>query len=171
MAIELSIDQQALQALTRALRAEDDGKKLRRDLANNLRHALEPAVADIKSGVMALGSAGLSTAGGGLAAAVAKNVKAEARLTGRSTGARIRIRTTPGVRGFTHAPRRVNSPKGWRHPVFGDRDTWVQQIGVPGFFDRPIAARRTALRAAVLEAMEDMAERIANAVRNDSRSS
>lgn len=170
MAVELSIDQQALQAVARALAKEDDGKKLRRDLAKNIRHALEPAVDDIKAGVMAMGHAGLATVGAGLRESVAKGIKAEARLTGRSTGARVRARRTPGVRGFTHAPRRLNRKGGWRHPVFGDREVWVEQIGVPDFFDRPLTSRRAALRAAVLQAMEDAAERIADSVRKDVRS-
>lgn len=190
VSVEVSVDQQALQALTRALNQEDDGKKLRRDLAKNIRQALDPAVDDIKSALMSFGHSGLPAVGGGLGEAIAKGVRAEARLSGQSTGARIRMRRTPGIRGFTHAPRRLNSPKGWRHPVFGNRETWVSlrkgkgsrstggegetwvhQMGIPGFFDKSVDKRRDELHDAVLQAMEDMAERIAHTIRRDSRSS
>lgn len=164
MPVQLSVDQQALQALTRALKAEADGKKLRRELAKNLRQALDPAKGEIVAGLMSVGSGEVQAEGEPLRTAVAKQIKAEARLTGRSTGARMRARRTPDVRGFTHAPKRLNSRKGWRRRIFGT-DRWVVQLGKPGYFDDPLERRHGEYRQAVLDAMEDLAKRIAARVK------
>jgi hypothetical protein len=41
------------------------------------------------------------------------------RLSGRSTGVKVRIGQTPNLRGFKMAARRLNR-KSWRHKVFGN---------------------------------------------------
>ncbi|MEU1602687.1 hypothetical protein [Micromonospora matsumotoense] len=158
--IELSTDQKALQALGKALKQEADGKKLRRDLARELRQSLEPAKSEVRSSLMSMQSGGLPVSGPPLRTAVLKGLKAEARLAGRSTGARLRIKRTPGVRGFANAPKRLNRPGGWRHKVFG-RDVWVQQEGQPGYFDKTIKNNAAKYRRAVIEVMEKTARRIA----------
>ncbi|WP_433232407.1 hypothetical protein ACQP2H_10545 [Micromonospora sp. CA-248260] len=162
--IELSTDQKALQALGKALKQEADGKKLRRDLAREMRQALEPAKAEVRSSLMSMQSGGLPVDGPPLRTTVLKGLKAEARLSGRSTGARLRIKRTPGVRGFANAPKRLNRANGWRHKVFG-RDVWVQQEGQPGYFDRALKSNAAKYRKAVLEAMEKTARRIARNTR------
>lgn len=163
MPVELTIDQQALQALNRALKSEADGKKLRRDLGKNIRQALEPAKAAVRSELMGMGTSGLPVAGPPLRATVLGNLKAEARFSGRATGARLRIRKKGMPRGFANAPKRLNQKRGWRHKVFG-RDVWVTQVGKPDYFHRPLRHRKDEFRAAVLQAMEDMAQRIAKKV-------
>ena len=157
--IELSTDQQALQSLGRALRAEADGKALRRDLARQLRAALQPATAQVRSGLMGMATAGVPVVGAPLRTTVLRQLKAEARLSGRATGARLRIKKKGMPRGFTNAPKRLNSTKGWRHPVRGG-DTWVKQLGAPEYFDRPLRRHRGEYRDAVLAAMNDTARRI-----------
>lgn len=165
MPVELSVDAQALKALGKALGAEADGKKLRRQLAKDLRTALEPALGEIRTGLMGMPSQGvMPTEGGPLRTEVLKHLKAEARLSGRSTGARIRLKKR-GPRGFEMAGRRLNRKKGWRHRVFG-RDVWVKQIGRPGWFDDPTKENRARYRAAVLGVMNDTAARIAKNARS-----
>lgn len=162
--IELSIDQQALQALAKALKSEADGKKLRRDLAKDLRQALEPAKTEVRSALMSMQSGGMPVEGAALRTTVLKGLKAEARMSGRSTGARLRIKKTPGLRGFKNAPKRLNRQGGWRHKVFG-RDVWIQQEGQPGYFDRAIKDNAAQYKKAVLAAMEKTAQRIARSAR------
>ena len=161
--IELSVDAQALQALGRALKDEADGKKLRRDLAKNLRLALEPAKAEVRSALMGMASAGMEVDGAPLRTTVLKGMKAEARLSGRATGARLKIKKTPELRGFKNAPKRLNSTKGWRHRVHGT-DVWVTQVGEREYFDRPVKAGREQYRAAIRAAMADTARRITRKV-------
>ncbi|MEU8209785.1 hypothetical protein AB0B85_11360 [Micromonospora sp. NPDC049044] len=162
--IEMSVDQQALQAIGKALKSEVDGKMLRRDLAREMRQALEPAKSEVRSALMSMQTGGMPVEGAGLRTQVLKGLKAEARLSGKATGARLRIKRTPGVRGFTHAPKRLNRQGGWRHKVFG-RDVWVQQEGQPGYFDRAIKDNAAKYRDAVLAAMEKTAQRIARNAR------
>lgn len=161
--IELSVDQEALQSLAKRLGAEADGKRLRRELAKDLRQALEPAKQEIRAGLMGMSTAGLPVAGPPLRTIVLSKLKAEARLTGRSTGARLRIRKKGMPRGFDNAPKRLNRRSGWRHQVYG-RDVWVQQVGEPDYFDRPTRQHKAQYRAAVLKVMNEHARRITRKV-------
>jgi len=152
---------EGLAALVRALRAEDDGKQLRKELARNMRAALRPAAAEAKSSIMAMSSAGLPTAPA-LRSSVAKKIRPEVKLGGRWSGARVKAFKTKNVRNFPNAPKRLNRAGGWRHPVFGNREVWVQQRGKTDWFDRSFEGRESEYRAAVEQAMEDTARRIAD---------
>ena len=163
--IELSVEQQALNALARALNEEADGKKLRRELAANMRKAIEPAMSEVRSNLMSMSTGGVQSAGPPLRTEVLRSMKAEARLTGRQTGARIRMRKAHGARGFALAGRRLNRAKGWLHEVFGRSGSEVRQYGEPDYFDRPTVERRAHYRQAVLDAMNAMARRIKSRVR------
>lgn len=149
-----------LKALGKRLKAEEDGKALRRDLIRHMKVPLKPAVAEIKAGVMGMRSRGNPADGQSLRKAVARRITAEVKLSGKRAGVRVRGRKTPAVRGFQNAPQRINRAKGWRHLVFG-REPWVGQVGKPGFFDDPLSGRKEEFRRAVRQAMEDTAARIA----------
>ncbi|WP_075662201.1 hypothetical protein [Streptomyces acidiscabies] len=151
---------EGLAALTRAIRAEEDGKELRKELARNMREALKPAAAEAKSSVMSIASAGLPAAPA-LRSSVAKKIRPEVKLGGRWSGARVKAFKTKNVRGFPNAPKRLNRAGGWRHPVYGNREVWVQQHGKTDWFDRSFEGRAGQYRAAVEAAMENMAHRIA----------
>lgn len=152
---------EALRALGRALKEEEDGKAMRRDLIRELKKAIAPAVAEIKSGLMSIGSGGRPSEGEPLRSAVAKKITTQVKLSGFAAGVRVRARKTPGLRGFAHAARRLNSPKGFRHRVFGS-NRWVVQYGNPRYFDDPMTERHNEFRRSVLGAMEDTAQRIAD---------
>jgi gas vesicle protein len=151
---------EGLAALTRAIRAETDGKELRKELARNMRNALKPAAAEAKSSIMAMASSGLPTAPA-LRASVAKKIRPEVKLGGQWSGARVKAFKTRNVRNFPNAPKRLNRAGGWRHPVYGNREVWVQQQGKVDWFDRSFEGREGQYRAAVEAAMENMARRIA----------
>ena len=152
---------EGLAALTRAIRAEEDGKQLRKELARDMREALKPGAAEAKSSIMSLSSAGLPTAPA-LRSSVAKKIRPEVKLGGRWSGARVKAFKTKNVRNFPNAPKRLNRAGGWRHPVFGRREVWVQQHGKVDWFDRAFEGREGQYRAAVEAAMENMARRIAS---------
>ncbi|SCL43262.1 hypothetical protein GA0074692_6794 [Micromonospora pallida] len=99
-------------------------------------------------------------AGEPLRQAVAAGVESMVRLDGRRAGARIRARKTPDVRGFASAPKRLNARRGWRHPVGGNYDVWVTQVGRPGWFDDTLRPLRPRLRAAAARVLDDRARRI-----------
>lgn len=152
---------EGLAALVRAIRAEEDGKQLRKELARDMRDALRPGAAQAKNQIMSMASAGLSTAPG-LRSAVAKKIRPEVKLGGRWSGARVKAFKTKNVRHFPNAPKRLNRAGGWRHPVFGNRDVWVNQHGKVDWFDRSFQGREGTYKAAVEAAMENMARRIAS---------
>lgn len=153
-----------LAALVRALRAEEDGKQLRKDLAKNMREALKPAAAEAKSSIMAMSSAGLQTAPA-LRSAIARKIRPEVKLGGRWSGARVKAFKTKNIRNFPNAPKRTNRASGWRHPVYGNREAWVTQRGKIEWFDQAFDGRHGTYKAAVEQAMEDMARRIASRAR------
>ncbi|QJT01788.1 hypothetical protein G9272_16950 [Streptomyces asoensis] len=151
---------EGLAALTRAIRAEEDGKQLRKELAANMRDALRPGAAEAKSSIMSLSSAGLPTAPA-LRSSVARKIRPEVKLGGRWSGARVKAFKTKNVRGFPNAPKRLNRAGGWRHPVYGNREIWVQQHGKVDWFDRAFEGREGHYKEAVEAAMENMAQRLA----------
>ena len=108
--------------------------------------------------------AGLPTAPA-LRSSVAKKIRPEVKLGGRWSGARVKAFKTKNIRNFPNAPKRLNRAGGWRHPVFGSREVWVQQHGKVDWFDHAFQGRESEYRAAVEQAMEDMARRIADRTR------
>jgi hypothetical protein len=52
-------------------------------------------------------------------------------------------------------PRHLDSEKGWRHPVFGNRNNWVSQKGGP-YFASTIKKRAPEFRQAIVDAMDEI---------------
>lgn len=158
--IVIEPDHAKFQKLARALDEEADGKEWARETAIELHAALEPGVSAVRSAVMGMGSGGLPHAGEPLRAAVATGVESIARFDGKRPGARIRAKKTGMPRGFNNAPARLNSRRGWRHPVFGNEESWVTQRGQPGWFDDTLRRMHPALRAAAERVLNNRAKRI-----------
>jgi len=168
--VELTVEQASLKALGIRLAAEDGGKLLRLELTRNLRTAVGPAVEEIKGSALqikresSVAVKSLSKYKGpesdvSIGAAIARGIGTQVRMTGRAVGVSVRARKAGMPRQFVNAPKRFNATK-FRHKVYG-RDRWVDQIGMPGYFDRPLRAGRTAYRVACVAAMEEMANRLA----------
>ena len=157
MPFSVTIEQEALQKLSRELKKHGDGKLLRRELNRELRAAGEPTKREAQANLHAL-----STPGGpspAVTADVARRVKTESRLSGRQPGARVRLRKG-GPRKFEWAGRRLNRKRGFRHRVFG-RDVWVRQVASQvEWFDRATRAHRKDYRAAAVDAIEKMLRKI-----------
>ncbi|MEU0102392.1 hypothetical protein [Streptomyces sp. NPDC006267] len=159
---DLTVTHEGLDALVRAIRQEADGKALRKDLAKNMRDALRPGAAMAKSGIMSMPSAGTGM-GPSLRSGIAKKIRPEVKLGGRWTGARVKAFKTPGLRGFANAPKRTNRRSGgWRSLTYG-REPWRTQSGKRQWFDEAFENDSDRHLAAVHEAMEDMARRLARA--------
>lgn len=153
---------EGLDAVVRAIRAEEDGKQLRKELAKNLRTELKPAAALAKSGIMSMGSSGPGHPAPGLRSAIARKIRPEVKLGGNWSGARIKAFKTPNLRGFPNAPKRTNRTAGWRHPVFGNTETWVTQHGKDHWFDNAMEGHGDEYRQVIHDALEAMAQRIAD---------
>lgn len=152
-------DQQSFARVVRALEAEADGDQWRQDLAEDLHAALAPGVAAARSAILGMPSAGEARDGEPLRVAVANQVVSEVVLGGRAAGAKIRVRKRGMPRGFRNAAKRLNSRRGWRHPVFSP-EVWTHQLGQPGWFDDTTRRLHPKLRQAALRALDRRARRI-----------
>ena len=150
-----------LRNVSRALRAEEDGKQLRKELTRSMREALKPGATEAKSGIMAMSSSGPGVAPA-LRSSIARKIRPEARISGKFPGAKIKAKKTPNVRGFANAAKRTNRAAGWRHPVYGNREVWVQQHGKVKWFDRAFEGQEARYKRAVQEPLAEMINRIAS---------
>jgi hypothetical protein len=161
--IEMSVSVEGIQALGRALAAEADGKALRKELAASLRSALAPAAEVAKGNIMSMRSEHGAGASPGLRTSIAKKIRPEVKLGGRWTGARVKAKRTPNVRGFRNAPKRTQRAAGFRTKSWNGE--WRTQIGKFDWFDRAMAGRDDVYKQKVLDAMNAMARRIADRAR------
>jgi hypothetical protein len=157
--IEMQVSAEGIQRLGRALAAEEDGKQLRKELAANMRGALQPAADMAKSNIMSMRSEHGAGGGPGLRQAIAKKVRPEVKLGGRWSGARVKAKKTPNIRNFRNAPKRTQRPGGWRTRSWNGE--WRNQVGRFEWFDRAMSGRETYYKQKVLEAMDAMARRVA----------
>jgi hypothetical protein len=150
-----------LRAISNALRAEEDGKQLRKELTRNMREALKPGAVRAKTSIMSMSST-TPHDGPALKTAIARKIRPEVRISGRFPGAKIKAFKTKNIRGFPNAPKRTNRASGWRHPVYGNREVWVQQTGKVKWFDHAFEGEDGTYRRAVQFALADMVNRIAS---------
>lgn len=163
--LQVTVDASELKHFGQLLQKAADPKKLRRELAKDLRKALQPAVGTAKAAITGgLTHTSHANPSPALGPSIARNIKAEVRLSGRSTGARVKVKKTRNVRGFVNAPKLTNRDK-WRRPVWGDREDWVDQVGKPDWFDDSMHQYEAKYRAAIMAALEDWARRITREVR------
>lgn len=175
MVAKLSVTGQAeLKALGARLKEAGD-KGLTRELRKGLRAAAGPAVRDTQHAVRTLpvrGARGGGTfsraahhrgkqrpkGGFGLRATIAQATKAETKISG---SARVVIRTFARFlpESQRRLPRYLDRQKGWRHPVFGDRENWVAQYGKP-WFAATLKKHGPKVRGECLDAMRRVAEQI-----------
>lgn len=160
--INVTSSSRDLENLVRALREEADGKQLRKELAKNMRDALKPAASEAKNAIMAMPTSATGTSSPGLRQAIAKKIRPEVRLTGRSTGARVKARKLTNVRGFVNAPKRTQQAT-WRTQTFGNGE-WREQEGKLDWFDNSMNDKVPEYKEAVIDAMTDMARRIVNRI-------
>lgn len=88
-----------------------------------------------------------------------------------AAGVAVAVGGGPGVRITTSMadpderviPRGLdNGPKGWRHPVFGNRAVWVQQPGYSWFLET-MQDSQDDFEGALTDVIEDMANDVADA--------
>lgn len=131
---------------------------LRRLLLARIRTAGKPTVAAVQARAQAT-----LPQRGGFADLVAANVGTRSRLSGASAWAQVqRNKARPTDRTLVG----IDATGSWRHPVYGNRDRWVEQSasGARGYFTRTIDGKAPAFRSAVLQAMDDLTIRLRKGV-------
>lgn len=187
MVVRAEVSAPDLVDLAVAIKYEEDGAVMRRDLLRGLRAAVRPAVDEAKASIMEAPSGGLRQSangtwkmgsvkqqGGSMRAAIKRQVTTEISMTMKRAKVKVKVRKRNMPRGFDNAPKAWSLAKGWRHPVVqrGLRGgegpmpapKWVAQIGKPGWFDEPLRSHRAQYRLAVQAAMQRTADRIARKV-------
>lgn len=138
-----------LERLGRRLKATGSGD-LRKELLAGIRKTNKPTIAAIRAGT----SSKLPN-GGGMAAIAAKTkIGTRTRLSGQRVGVEIRG-TSRQIKGL----RALNAGR-LRHPVWGNREVWVEQAVEPGFFSEPIEKDEPRIRRGIQEAMADIARKV-----------
>lgn len=168
MVVRAEVTSPDLVDLAIAVKYEEDGAVMRREFVRNLRAAVVPAAEEAKASIMSMPSTGLRQSGGSLRESVARQVKTTVSLTTKQAKVKVRVQKRKFPRGFKNAPKALQLPGGWRHPVVRrsgkGSPRWVEQVGKPGWFDIPLRSHRERYRAAVKAAMEHTANRIARKV-------
>lgn len=129
-------------------------------LRKAMRDAAKPAAEDAKRRVRSIPVHGRKHSG--LRSRVARGVAVQAGA-GRGLGVRI----VTGMRNPQERmlPLYLDDPRGWRHPVFGNRDEWVTQHTGGSWFRAAIAEHRPEMARELTRVLEDAAETVAAASR------
>lgn len=182
--IEIELEPGSLRRLVQASRTWD--KVARRELRKNLRAAADPAMDAVRAEVLGptppkadqrtarqikRGAAPITSAARArnrnlirpaLAAGVRASIKTGrvSKKTGDVTGEGIRVEATKKRLPAGSEPMLyLYGRDKFRHPVFGDTETWVNQRGKPWFY-RPIAKQRNSFKQAVVDVIESAAREI-----------
>jgi hypothetical protein len=158
--LELTVDQSNLVRVSKLMRAEYNGKRLKLDLIAEFKTIVGPGIAAVQGKLRAIPHETARETSPALGTYLADRVKLSVRLGGASAGVKIRIAQTPNLRGFKLAGRRLNRVS-WRHRIFGS-DVWVEQTSpIPNYFDETLMSYKAEYTDAVLAACRRMAFRIA----------
>ena len=160
------LDAGDLKAVARELRRHADGKRLRKELTDNIRAVLRPIVPQVKAAYLA----GPSTRGkarrrgGSLRSLLARSVRMEVRTSGKLAGARIRADGRRMPAGMGALPKHWEGPPEgrWRHPVFGNREVWVGQESHPTFY-RAVEPNQAAAQREIDQAVRQILDKIEKA--------
>jgi hypothetical protein len=142
-------DSDDLRTLSKQFRQVADGKALRKDLTGGIRDALKPVLAQVKS---AYGS-------GHLRSHLRRTSRIEVRTTGKMAGARLRVDGRKMPDQMKSLPAMWEGLVRWRHPVFGDRETWVQQDSHPTFY-RIVGPQEDRIGQAIDRVLEDVRDKL-----------
>lgn len=157
------IDRAPIEAVAKALQAEMDGGKLRRDLLRELRDVQRPLVQELRASALSIPSHGLGVAGRPLRQEIARSIKPLTRVMDGNPVVAVDAPAS-GVSRFRYAAKRMNDPS-FRTPVYGNRSKWVRRVGKPRWFDDVAMARKNDFQDAVTAALDAMARRIAEKTR------
>jgi hypothetical protein len=158
--VDIKVDASTLVRLGRVLKAEEDGRELRKELIGNLRVAVAPGVTSVRGKVSSIPHHSAVQSSPSLGSYLSSRVRTQVRLSGNKAGVAVRVGKTPGLRGFANAARNLNKAA-WNHRAWG-KDVWVeQQSPIPGYFDQTLTEGKPRYRAAVIAALESMSARIA----------
>lgn len=134
------VEATGLTQVHRQLKTLGDHKTIRRALNKNLKVAAQPAAASARAAVLSIPTKGPGT---GLRGRIAAGIKVKV------SSSSVRIASTGRL-----APEMEGVEPRWRHPVYGNREVWVQQPPRPTFF-KAIRPHQAAFDRAAQQSMDD----------------
>lgn len=149
--------------LARAMRAEGVSKKIKRDTSKRLRELMRPMVEKRRAAVLSLPSSGHS--GEQMRAAIAKQIRAATRWSGKNGGVSIIQRGRGMPRGFNMAGRAFNRAEGWNPQNLGGESVHQQVTPVEWFDSQADATERREVRQQIIEALDETAGSLADEIR------
>jgi hypothetical protein len=155
-----------LRRVTRGLALMADGKELRKRFVKEVGKEVRPLANEVRRAYRAAPSQNQpNPAGrGDLRRLMARATTTTVRTSGRQAGVTLRVdgrRMPPGMGGV---PAMYEGRRPWRHPVFGQRQTWVRQ-DARATFDRIVPARAQAIERRVRRMADELARDVAKGAR------
>lgn len=176
-----------LRAIARACHDVNDSGLIRKEFVKQMRQPVKVASDDVKSTVRSLpvsahatwtrggsghasrvafnyGKSGFKSARrasrrGGLREGIARGVRTSVRTSGPNVGLRVLVDPSTLPADQRNLPQYMDTVKGWRHPLFGNRSKWVQQQGKP-YFAVTLMEHSDEYRAAVTKVARGIATKI-----------
>lgn len=147
-----------LTRITRELRRMDSPEVLKR-FRKELRSAARPLVPAVRASIRQIPSKRPYTAKG-LRGQLSRATGLQVKTTGRQAAVVIRVdgRKMPNRGKSVQAYLEGTKPR-WRHPVYGNRNNWVQQPPKPYFY-KTMRAAGPAAREAVYRVMDGISRDI-----------
>lgn len=139
-----------------AARLKTADPALKRELRRNMRTIIAPTVARVRESILSMPSHHHGT----LRAEIARTVSASTGIT--RTGVRLDILSSGRKMAAEkdRLPGFTDSARGWKHPVFGNRNVWVRERGKPGWFELTIMRSAPYAERAVQHAMDTTARKL-----------
>jgi hypothetical protein len=139
--------------LMRRLKVHGDGVAIRKELMRGLNSVTKGVRADMRASI----GPSLPSRGGLAALVMAKASITSQAAYGKNAGVRLRARHR------SYDMKRMNEGR-LRHPVFGNREVWVEQTaGInPGFLDEAFIKQRPEVTRAIQRVMDDIARKVMN---------
>lgn len=161
--------------------------QLRREMTKQMRTAAHPAIDAAQDNIRDVDSQGVRGRGGqqrreytlersksqservkkraaegrGLRATIARAVRLTSQSTGSNASVRIEVNSKLLPNDQRELPFYINAGQ-WRHPVFGNRHSWVTQTATPrGWFDRAMRAHGGRVRQGARSALASINRKIA----------
>lgn len=155
-----------LRRVTRGLALLADGKELRKRFVKDVGAEIRPLANEVRRAYRASPSKNQpNPAGrGDLRRLMARATTTSVRTSGRQAGVTLRVDGRKMPKGMGGVPAMYEGRKRWRHPVFGQRLTWVRQDSRPTF-DRIVPARAPAIQRRVQRMADGLARDVAKGSR------
>lgn len=121
-----------LRRVSRELRRMDS-PEIKKRFRKELRAAARPLVPKVRTAIRALPSS-RSYSADGLRGQLSKATRLEIKTAGKKAGVALRVDGRKMPAHMKSLPAMVEGTKRWRHPVYGNRENWVNQRGEPYFY-------------------------------------